>query len=60
MKKTIICIYLIAAVLVGTAAGLSYNQPNTYAQGAADLSQCINDGASGWYIINGRLRCIFD
>lgn len=60
MKKTIICIYLIAAVLVGIAAGLSYNQPNAYAQGAADLSQCINDGASGWYIINGRLRCIFD
>ena len=60
MKKTIICIYLIAAGLVGIAAGLSYNQPNAYAQGAADLSQCINDGASGWYIINDRLRCIFD
>ena len=60
MRKIVICVWLVAFMLVGIATGLLLNQPKQFMNGATEVSECVNRGGNGWYIINSELHCLYE
>lgn len=60
MRKILIIVWLIAFGLVGIATGLLLNQPKQFMNGATEVSECMNRGGNGWYIIDTELYCLYE